>query len=113
MSSPITPLTVAEQIQAETDAVSEGYFRRVLIALDMFGNVLLFNGMPGETISAHAGRAAFEGHRWGLLLCKFLDLFEADHDIKAEAADLARAARIVQTEESSADLPVKGDIFVD
>jgi hypothetical protein len=87
--------------QQETQAASEGWAHRSLVAFDIFWNVFLFFGRPDETISAHAYRAALEGKLWGRLLNGALNLIQADHGAKAAAGDLERAQSIAQTEEKT------------
>ena len=50
--------------QQESQAADEGYLHRVLVALDIFLNVV-FKGREDETISARSYRAALEGKIWG------------------------------------------------
>lgn len=76
------------------------YPRRVLLALDLFANVLTF-GKVGETISARSQRAADKGNIAGKAMTKFLHLFQKKHGELAEAGDLARAEQIERTEESA------------
>ncbi len=110
MSSPVQPLTVEEERAIVNQSCTYGYWLRVLIAFDTFCNVLLFHGRLDETISAHAGRSAQEGHLWGTWMCKFLNLFQKNHGAIAEASDLGRAKAIVETEEQSPLLPEIKDV---
>jgi hypothetical protein len=57
----------------------EVWIYRVLIAVDEFFNVLLFNGVPYQTISQHSALAARDGKWWGRTLCRFLGWFKANH----------------------------------
>jgi hypothetical protein len=67
------------------------YLLNFLLLLDEAGNTLT-GGDPGETISSRAGKAMQEGKRWGCMLCKFLNLFQKDHCLKAiDNADGKRA----------------------
>ena len=59
------------------DATLE-YLRRVLLAIDMLICVL-FGGQPGDTISYTAAVAMVNKKRWGILMCRFLNLFQANH----------------------------------
>ena len=104
MSNGITPLTPAQEATAEQQAKSDGYARRVLVAFDIFVNVIC-NGHEDETISSRAARAATEGKWWGILLSMFLDLFQKDHGAQAQAGDLARAEEVVSLEDKSGTLP--------
>jgi hypothetical protein len=105
MSDGITPLNPNQEATQERLAIEHGYIIRVLLALDMFCNVVLFRGRLDETISTHSARAAVEGKCWGIWMSKFLNLFEKDHGAKASAGDLIRAESIVSTEEDSGILP--------
>lgn len=53
-----------------------------LYALDIYANSLL-GGDPRETISSRLGRGQIEGCLLCGLLCKFLNIFDADHCRKA------------------------------
>ena len=103
MSDGITPLTPQEETKAEASAGKEGYWHRVFVALDIFLNVV-FKGREDETISSRAARAATEGKLWGILISKFLDLFEKDHGAYAEAADVERAKSVIDAEDKSGNL---------
>lgn len=99
----IMPLTPAQQVIVDAQVAKERYIHRVAVQFDIFVNVI-FKGRAGETISSRAGRAALEGKDWGILMCKFLDLIQYNHDAQAIAADLARAQAIVYLEKSSGAL---------
>lgn len=103
MSTGITKLDTAETKKAEATAVYSPYYIRVLIALDVFINVI-FNGNLDETLSARSARAATEGKRWGILLSKFLDLFQRNHGAQAVASDLTRAKEVEYLENTSGDI---------
>ena len=92
----MTPDQINVTLQ-EARAAREGYVHRVLVAFDVFVNVLL-RGREGETISGRAYRAALMGHRWGIVLNFLLNLIQKDHGAKAAAGDLERATSIAQTE---------------
>ena len=83
--------------QQESQAADEGYLHRVLVALDIFLNVV-FKGREDETISARSYRAALEGKIWGRIMNAFLDIFQSNHGAKAAAGDLERANSIAATE---------------
>jgi hypothetical protein len=103
VSTGITPLTPAQTETAEVKASQEAYPKRLLIAIDMFMNVIT-DGDPDETISSRAARAAQQGKDWGIAMSKFLDLFQKDHGAKAQAGDVVRAEDVITTEEQSGDL---------
>ena len=73
----------------------KAWFVRVLIAIDACGQVLFPYGIPGETISARAGKAQRRGKRWGCVLCRFLDLFEKGHCEGAVQGDIRRAQAVI------------------
>src|ERR1039458_9691719 len=50
--------------QQEAQAGAEGYLHRCLVAIDVCANVILLRGRQGETISAHAYRAALQNKLW-------------------------------------------------
>ena len=58
-------------------------------------------GRPDETISARSARAAERGNKAGVLMSKFLNLFQKDHGPKAQAGDLARAEDVEELEQKS------------
>jgi len=103
LSNPITPLTPSQVIIEEGQAQSEGYFLRVLIGFDIFMNVI-FGGNPDETISSRASRAATEGKLWGILMSKFLNIFQRDPGADAQSGDLQRADDVVKLEEQSGNV---------
>jgi hypothetical protein len=84
----------------EAQAAKEGYVHRVLVAFDIFVNVI-FRGREDETISARSYRAALEGKLWGRVMNAFLNLFQSNHGAKAAAGDLERATSIERTEDST------------
>lgn len=98
--SPVTPLTPQQEAQQERQAGREGYVHRALVGLDQFVNVLC-GGLPDETISSRASRAAEQGKLWGVAMSRFLNLFQKDHGPKAQAGDTERAEKVLKTEESS------------
>ncbi len=104
MDTGITPLTPEQEAEQELETRREGYVHRVLVAFDQFANVVL-GGEPDETISSRSARAATEGKWWGILMSKFLDLFQRDHGADAEAGDLERAKEVESLEEDSGTLP--------
>lgn len=93
--NPIDPVT-AERIGSK--AVHQVYWKRALDALDKFINVIVFNGLIDETISAHSARAALQGKRWGIVLITFLNWFDPNHGAGAINDDAAQAQAIVDIE---------------
>jgi hypothetical protein len=92
----VTPLTGAQTAMQEARAKQEGYFIRVLIAVDMAANVAL-GGQEDETISSDTALMARKHEFVGVVLSRMLDLFQKNHGAKAAAGDLERA----QTEEAT------------
>ena len=65
----------------ETDMQKRSRFFRLLLVIDQFLNVLIWNGSQDETVSSHIGRRikankALRLEKW---LCKLLGLLEASH----------------------------------
>jgi hypothetical protein len=98
--NPIVPLTPQEEAQQRQSTAREGYWWRCLVALDIFSNVLL-GGHEDETISSRSARAAEQGKWWGIAMCKFLNLFQADHGPKAQSGDIERAEEVEKLEKDS------------
>jgi hypothetical protein len=98
MTDPVIALSTPQEEAQELQASQEGWAHRVLVALDQFGNVFLFRGQPGETISTHAARADRLGKTWGRWMCITLNLFQADHGSKARAGDIQRAKNLLRIE---------------
>ena len=103
MSSPIIPLTPAQEAADEAQVSKEKYLRRVLVGIDQLINVVT-DGDPGETISSRAARAAAQGKPWGIELSKLLDCFEYDHGALAMEGDETRAEHVIAEEEASGGL---------
>lgn len=61
------------------------YFWNVLLVLDLFLNVVVFKGYPGETVSSHAMRKKDKSKAWNLLY-KILDRIQYKHCEHAEMA---------------------------
>lgn len=97
-SNPITPLSPEQTAYEEKQAAKEGYIHRVLVAFDIFCNVVFFRGQQDETISSHSARAALEGKLWGIWLSKALDWIQPDHGAKAIAGDVERAENVERIE---------------
>ena len=100
MSNPLVPLTPTQTLTAEEQASQEEYVHRVLVGVDQFFNVLT-DGDPDETISARSARASEKGKKWGIVMSKFLDVFQKNHGVKAQAGDLERAQAVVVAENLS------------
>jgi hypothetical protein len=97
MADPIQPLTPDQIALQEARASHEGYVHRCLVALDQFANVLA-DGIPDMTISSRAAIADQRGKTWGKGLSRLLNLFQADHGMKAEIGDEARAKELEAAE---------------
>ena len=105
MSDGLTPLTPAQEQVIEAHALKENYWYRLAKGVDEFGNVVA-DGNLGQSISSRIGLDAAKGDRAAILMAKALNIvFSPDHAVKAEAADMAQAEKVVQTEEASPDLP--------
>ena len=100
---PVRPLTPSETAEEEREAKSESYLHRALVALDQFVNVLT-GGYPDETISSRSARAAEQGMLWGVAMCRFLNVFQSDHGVKAQAGDAERAREVLDLENRSGAL---------
>ncbi len=100
-TSPITPIDPITAARISNKAVHRPYYIRIFVALDKFLNVILFNGLLDETISAHSARAALEGKTWGALMLKFLNIFDKNHGAGAIVDDQAEAQVIVNFEENT------------
>lgn len=103
MSDGIVPLTPEQLAAQELTAQHEGYLHRVIEQVDVTANVAT-GGLQDETISSRSARAAERGSKFGIVMSKFLDLFQKDHGAKAQAADLERAKIVESTEENSPGL---------
>jgi hypothetical protein len=79
------------------------YLMRVIVAFDMFANVILF-GNADQTISSRAALAWHANRPWGCFLCRILDWLEKDHCLNAVVNDRARAQLIVEIEILKAEL---------
>jgi hypothetical protein len=73
----------------------KAWFVRLLIALDACAQVVFPYGIPGETISARAGKARRRGRRWGCVLCWMLDLIDTNHCAGAVQNDIKRAQAVI------------------
>lgn len=67
------------------------YFLRFWLALDLFVQAIANKGQVGVTISARAETARYHGHKWGCVLCKWLDAMDRDHCYNARLNDMKRA----------------------
>lgn len=99
-----TPLTPAEYAEQKKQVSREGYVNRSLVAIDQCINVIT-GGNPDETISSRLARAAERGSRFGILGSKFLNLFQPNHGVGAQAGDVERAEAVISVEQSSGALP--------
>jgi hypothetical protein len=104
MSDGVKPLTPAQLATQEAQTAAEGYLKRNLIGVDDLCNGIL-GGKNDETISARCGRDAAKGYRVGILVAKFLNLFQRNHCAKAQAGDMERAMAVIAAEKSSGNLP--------
>lgn len=98
------PFTAADVQKAQLQASKEGRIHRLLVAFDIFLNILIFNGQQDETMSAHAYRASQEGKLWGKLMNHWLDWFQADHGAQAASGDLERAEERISVEKKTLDI---------
>ena len=73
----------------------KAWLLRIAIAFDALVQCPFPYGIPGETISARAGKAKRRGKRWGCLLCAFLDLFQRGHCEAAVQGDIRRAQAVI------------------
>src|SRR5690242_15507763 len=103
VSNPVTPLTPEQTEAAAERASNEGYIHRDLDEVDVGVNVLT-GGQNGMTLSTRWGIDALKkkGNHWlAKIGCRILNLFQRNHDAKAAAGDLERAAQVTQTIEGS------------
>lgn len=65
----------------ENDVKKRPYGLRLLLVIDQFFNVLLWNGSQDETVSSHVGRRIAEGkaNKFEKGLCWFLRKLESKH----------------------------------
>lgn len=105
MSTGVTPINEAKMLRDITEADKDGYIMRCLKELDVFINVVFLRGHLGETISSHASRAAGQDKAWGIWLCELLNVFDPNHGPNAQASDIAAAEALIQTEETSSNVP--------
>jgi hypothetical protein len=95
--APLTP----EQIQETAQQVKrESYFRRALVGLDQFVNVLT-GGNPDETISSRSERLAAKGNRFGKFMSWWLGKIQKQHGELAEVGDATRAQQVEQLEDNA------------
>lgn len=102
--SPITPLTKAQTAAEEAAAATESVIHNDFVAVDIATNVVVLGGHQDETISSHASRDALEHKPVGVVVSEVLDLFQANHGAKAQAADVERAEAIIKLETAAGDL---------
>lgn len=96
-------LTPQEISTWEHQAARESYWIRVLVQLDILGNVLM-GGHPDETISARCGRLQQQGNWIGKFMCWWLDWIQPQHGMRAEAGDLERGETVATIEQSALDV---------
>ena len=103
-SNPVTPITPQQTALQEAKAAKEGYIRRLPVALDIAVDEAA-GGPMNMTISTRMGIWALrpQGIRKhiGVGMCKFLNLFQSNHDPKAAAGDLERAKQVTADIEDS------------
>jgi len=65
----------------EYDAEKRSRIARLLISIDQFFNVLVWNGSQDETISSHIGRRIADGRAFKaeILLCSVLKKIQSNH----------------------------------
>lgn len=65
----------------EQDVKKRPRWLRLLLALDQFFNVLLWNGSQDETISSHVGRRIESGKAnfFDKLVCRVLNKLDSEH----------------------------------
>lgn len=106
MTPIVTPLTPEQTAIQEKQVDNYNYLHRLLIGLDDFTNVVVFNGECDETISAHTARMAMKHEFVGVVMSKALDLIQKNHGAKAIAGDTERAKTIINIEENSGAINV-------
>jgi len=67
------------------DVIKRGRLFRLLLVIDQFFNVLLWNGSQDETVSSHIGRKIKDrkATKIDIMLCKLLRLLESKHCMKS------------------------------
>lgn len=94
MSNPVTPLTSTQAVIEQSQAATESFITRDLVAIDIVTNELT-GGPMDETISTRLAIDSVEGHGLSHVVGKFgsaiLDKFQSDHGADAAAGDLERA----------------------
>lgn len=87
---------------SEGNSLKEPYWLRSLVEFDVFCNVFIFHGIPGETISSRIGRwsKSKTGEvRWFITIILWaLERIQRNHGEEAQSGDLARAQRVVTIE---------------
>lgn len=78
----------------------KNYVYRLLVGVDMLGNVIT-GGNLDETISARSQRAAQRGDAWGKFMVWWLDKLQANHGVEAVQGDLQRAETVEQIEQQA------------
>lgn len=90
--APAQVWTAADVPQYELRASQEKYPHKVLVALDIFLNVVVLGGRQCETISTHAFIATGEKKIWGICLNWWLNLIQPNHGYKAASGELERSS---------------------
>lgn len=94
--------TKHQTLISEGNSLKEPYWLRSLVEFDVFCNVFLFHGIPGETISSRIGRwsKSKTGEvRWFIRIILYaLERIQWNHGEQAQSGDLARAQRVVTIE---------------
>jgi len=69
----------------ENDVRKRSRVGRLVLCIDQFFNVLIWNGSQDETISSHIGRRIASGNYYKVekILCNFLQKIEKSHCKKA------------------------------
>jgi len=69
----------------ENDVKKRSRVFRLLLVIDQFFNVLLWNGSQDETMSSHIGRRIKNGDAnvFDKIICKFLQALESKHCTKS------------------------------
>jgi hypothetical protein len=62
------------------------YIWNLLISIDQLANSIL-GGDPDETISSRMGKRARQGDKFGIMLCRLLDIFDKGHCKKSIEKD--------------------------
>lgn len=97
----VIALTAAQTAEQKLETAREGWVHRVLVAIDILGNVMFLNGYNDETISSHCARLAMVGNPFGIFMCTWLNWIQPDHGADAIAGDEERAEQVGEVEEET------------